>query len=427
MNKLRHIIKSVTSAEAKGVLFRNTVLLYILQFSGYFFALATIPYQTRILGPETFGILGFAIALMVFVELFIDFGFMLHATAEVSKNRDDNQFISRLLTSVMSIKVALAVIATIAVSAAVWFIPSMHEHASIYLLFLLATIVNCFMPDFVYRGIEKMASITVRTVIVKASFTLLIFAFLKNPDQAFVVPLLMLLGNAGSIGGVYLHLHRKVNVRFVRIDRQHAVRTFIDASQFFYSRMATALYGAANTMILGVVNPGASVGYYASADKLVNAAKSVMAPIADSTYPYMIKHKDFKLIAKILKLTMPFIIAGSIATFFLADWLCALLFGEAFVGSADVLRALLPIVIVILPNYLLGFPTLGAMGLAKHANLSIFFAVGVQAVSLAALLTTGHLTMITLALAASFAEISVLLYRSYVIYRHRHLLIAPEI
>jgi len=74
---------------------------------------------------------------------------------------------------------------------------------------------------------------------------------------------------------------------------------------------------------------------------------------------------------------------------------------------------------VTLPNYLLGFPMLGAMGLAKHANTSIFFAVGVQAILMATLFTTHNLTMITLALTASASEIAVLAYRCVVIYKHR--------
>ena len=44
------------------VLATNTIMLYVLTLSNYVFSLLTVPYQTRVLGPELYGIIGFAIA-----------------------------------------------------------------------------------------------------------------------------------------------------------------------------------------------------------------------------------------------------------------------------------------------------------------------------------------------------------------------------
>ena len=66
----------------KKVLLKNTVMLYILQFSAYFFSFITTPYQTRIMGPEIYGKIGYATAMMVYFQLFLDFGFILSSTAD---------------------------------------------------------------------------------------------------------------------------------------------------------------------------------------------------------------------------------------------------------------------------------------------------------------------------------------------------------
>ena len=48
----------------KGVLLKNTIMLYILQFSTYLLAFIVVPYETRVLGPTVYGKLGVATAIM---------------------------------------------------------------------------------------------------------------------------------------------------------------------------------------------------------------------------------------------------------------------------------------------------------------------------------------------------------------------------
>ena len=104
LNKFKNI-----DAKSK-VLVKNTVMLYLLQFSTYLFSFLTVPYQSRILGPEIYGILGVAGAVMIYFQLFMDFGFLLSATEDISKNRDDKQYICRKITSIAIIKMFFAFI-----------------------------------------------------------------------------------------------------------------------------------------------------------------------------------------------------------------------------------------------------------------------------------------------------------------------------
>ena len=48
---------------SKGLLLKNTLMLYILTFSKYFLGLIVAPYETRVLGAEVFGLLGAATAV----------------------------------------------------------------------------------------------------------------------------------------------------------------------------------------------------------------------------------------------------------------------------------------------------------------------------------------------------------------------------
>lgn len=401
---------------------KNTVMLYILQFSTYLLSFIVVPYETRVLGPTYYGKLGVATAIMVYFQLVIDFGFLLSATEDVSRNRTDKKKISKILTAVTIDKIFLTIGSFVVLLILCQVLPSWREDRTFYLLFLAATAINSMIPDYLYRGLEQMTAITVRTVAIKAFFTVMIVLLLKQPEQYCIIPILNIIGNSVALLGVYLHLYRQMNIKFVRCTAADVWANFRRSSTFFYSRIATSVYTASNTVILSVISAGSTIGYYTLADKLVTTAKNGLSPISDSMYPYMTKNRDFKLVWKILKIFMPIIIVGCGIVFIFARPLCELVFGAGYGDAAPVLRAMLPVVVVILPSYILGFPTLSAMGLSKYANYSVVFGSALHVCNLLVLYFTGHMNMVTLGALVSIAETAILLFRIVVIWRNRALL-----
>lgn len=397
-------------------------MLYIMQFSTYLLSFIVVPYETRVLGPTYYGKLGVATAIMVYFQLVIDFGFLLSATEDVSRNREDRGKVSKILTAVTIDKIFLTIGSVIVLLVLCQILPSWREDRTFYMLFLIATAVNSMIPDYLYRGLEQMTAITVRTVAIKTFFTVMIVLLLKRPEQYCIIPILNIIGNTAALIGVYVHLYRQMDIRFVRCTAREVWDSFRRSSTFFYSRIATSVYTASNTVILSVISAGSSIGYYSLADKLVTTAKNGLSPISDSMYPYMTKNKDFKLVWKILKIIMPVIIGGCAIVFIFACPLCEIVFGAGYGDAAPVLRVMLPVVIVILPSYILGFPTLSAMGLSKYANYSVVFGSALHVFNLLVLYFTGNMNMVTLGALVSVAEIAILLFRIVVIWKNRALL-----
>ena len=174
--------------ENHGALLKNTAMLAILQLSTYVLALVVVPYQTRVLGPEVYGILGAATAVMVYFQLIIDFGFLLSSTEDVASHRDDKDYLRRLLTAVTICKIGLAVVSGVILLVLCQVIGAWEGRTGLFLLFYLSTVCTSLMPDYMYRGLEKMTAITVRTVAIRTFFTVCIFVFLRRPEDLFVVP-----------------------------------------------------------------------------------------------------------------------------------------------------------------------------------------------------------------------------------------------
>ena len=116
---------------------------------------------------------------------------------------------------------------------------------------------------------------------------------------------------------------------------------------------------------------------------------------------------------------MPPIILGCAGVWIFAEPFCVLLFGAEFRGAAEILRLLLPVVVICLPTYVFGFPVLSPMGLTKYANISVIVGAVVHAVFLATLYIVGNLNVKSICVATCITESIILLIRIYVVVKHR--------
>lgn len=380
-----------------------------------------MPYQTRILGPDYYGRVGFALAFMTYFRMIIDFGFLLSATEEVAKYREDKEELSKIVTSVSIVKLILVLISFIIILSVILIFPRFREEYLLYVITFFAVATSAFLPDYLYRGLENMKTITIRTVLIQAFFVIMIFLFLNEKKDYYLIPLFTMIGNLVAIIGIYAHAIKVIGIRFKHVDRKYLWYTFKRSSFFFYSRIATTIYTATNTFLVGLVYPKGSsvVGLYTSSDKLISTAKSGFSPIADSLYPYMVKNKDFKLIKKILLIIIPPVVVSVIIVGIYAESFIALLLGEEFRQAGDILRILLPIIVITPITYILGFPVLTPMGLSKYANLSIIYASIFHVVGMAFLLITDTFNVYSISYITVISELVIMGYRAIVIWRNR--------
>lgn len=401
-------------------LFQNTALLYLLQFSSYFLSFFTIPYQTRVLGPTIYGVLGVATALMTYFQLVMDFGFLLSATEDISTHREDRQYLAKKLTVVTVIKLGLALISIGLVLLLTFLVSPMRENRLLYLLYILAFAAGGLLPDYFFRGIEAMWAITLRTVAVKTATCLATFALLRRATDAWVIPLLLLIGNLVAVCLAYLQIIWRMGYRPKVVTVREVWRELKRSAPFFISRMASTVYSAANTLLLGLFWPaGAMTGFYTSADRIFAAAKGAVAPVSDSLYPYMVRHRNFGMVRRVLLWLEPPILLVSGLIFWQAEPICIWIFGAEYGGVAPILRGFLPGIALLLPSYVLGFPTLGAMGKTRLANASIFFGVAVHTAGLALLVLASRLAAIPLAWLTSVSETSIFAFRLIAVLRHK--------
>ena len=283
-SKLRYRFIGTTD---KKRLVENMVSLGFLQGINYILPLLTVPYLVRVLGINYFGLLAFVTAIIAYFSLVADYGFDLSATKQISDNRKDRETYSRIFNEVLSIKVFFVMGGLLVLTLIAVFSDFFGQHVLIYYLTFGTVIGNALFPIWFFQGMESMKSMAMITGVAKACFTVAIFLFVHEQDDYWKVPLLLALGF--MVSGVYALcaavIQYKIKLSFpsyLGIKRQ-----LYDGWHVFLSRLYVNLYTTSNMVLLGLMTNNVVVGYYAIAEKILQACIGIFSPISQALYPYL--------------------------------------------------------------------------------------------------------------------------------------------
>ncbi|MBE2919758.1 flippase [Anoxybacillus flavithermus] len=397
-------------------LIENFSALMIMQFLNYVLPFITLPYLARVLGAEKYGVYLFSQAFVQYFIILVDFGFDLSATREIALNRGNIRKISEIVSSVLTAKIFIAVISLFVLVSLVFLVPVFHEYWIIYVLTFGMIFGNACFSSFFYQGIEKMKFITILNASVKLFFTLAIFFFVRDSSDLFFVPLLNSIGYllVGGLSLVIITRQFKVNLNFS--SKSDVIGQIKKSSQFFWSRVAVSIYTTSNTFIIGLVMGPVAAGIFGSADKLFRGIISLYQPLNNVLYPYISHSKNIKLYKKLFyfSVLLNFVIVLIIT--FSSDSIIALVFGEDFMESSDLLKIFMLTAVFLMPSILLGYPLLGALGYSKEVNNSVIIASFIHVALL--VVSIPFLSVKLVALYVLFTELFVFIYRIYFVKKY---------
>jgi len=266
----------------------NFVSLVVLQFINYLLPLFLIPYLIRILGIEGFGIYSFVLAIIMYGVQLSDYGFELSATYHISLNRDNQEKINEIFSSVLSIKLLIAFIYMVCLTISSFFIDKLFLYQeSIFLAFGLL-LGHTLFPLWFFQGIEKMRYIMYLNGFSKLIFFLSVFIFVKEESDLY---LLILLNSISTIfiGIIALYLAiTKFNIKLSFQPWEKLIYYLKDGWYIFTSKFAVEFYTTVNIIILGFFATPLVIGYYAVSIKIIHALGSLLDPLTRTVYPYLV-------------------------------------------------------------------------------------------------------------------------------------------
>jgi len=368
-----------TGSDTRKRLTENFLSLSVLQALNYLLPLITLPYLVRVLGPEKYGLISFAQAFIGYFVILTDYGFNLSATREISINRENEEKVSEIFSSVMIIKFLLGILSFFILGLILLFIPKFKNDWIIYLFTFGTVLGNILFPVWFFQGMENMKWITILNVIARGIFTVLIFVFVHKESDYLNVAIINSLGSiiAGIISLIIVFKNFKVKFIFPKLE---SIKNQLkEGWHIFISNIAISLYTVSNTFILGLFTNNTIVGYYSGAEKIIKAVQGLITPISQTIYPYLSKlatdskEKALIFLKRLIKLVGIITFIISLLIFILAGPIVNIILGSKYQESILPLRILsfIPF-IVVLSNV---FAIQGLYNFGKQAIVSKYVVI----------------------------------------------------
>ena len=396
----------------KNGLLKNTLMLYLLTAAKIILPLVTLPYLTRTLNESTYGVVAYVKAFMSYIQLFIDFGFVLSATKHVTLAKGNKNELGRIVWDTIAEKLILGAGTFGALLLCMCFIPLLKENALFAVLYFVSILLSVFLVDFYFRGIEKMEMVSIPYIISKIATTVLTLVLIKSDRDIMMIPILEIIGTLAACLFVIAFLF-KDRLPFFVSNIRVLLRDIKESFVFFASNFATTFLGSFTTIIAGAALPTREIAYWSVCMQLVSAVKVMYSPITNSLYPDMLQKPRKRTLNKAMKIIMPLVVAGCVFTFVFARIILTILGGAKYAVAAGTLRLLIPILFFSFPSMLYGWPALGAIGKEKQTTLTTVIAAIFQIVSMALLLMIRAVSLKTLAISCGMAECVLLISRYY--------------
>ena len=393
---------------------KNTFFLYIMTGAKFVLPLIITACLTRRLGPDAYGVISYLTPVMGYFILLFDFGFNFSATKKIAQHRADPVLIEKTIAAVYTAKILLVLAGFLPLMLLLLCIDLLRQYMLLTGLYYLSTAAQIFIPDFLYRGLEKMEGVTTRYILAKLITAVLIFLAVRDDGGLILVPLAYLIGTVAAALHTNHHMVKKLGYRVALGGLREAAAELRESGIYFVSTFASTALSVTSTFVMGIVGmPTAQIAYWGVAFQVVQAVQAMYDPITTSIYPHVAGKRDHKFVLRITLCLLPLVAAGCVLLYCLAGLAVKIIAGSAYLAAVPVLQALTPMLLFSFVAQMLGFPLLGALGRERQASFTTLVAAGAQILGLVGLALSHHFTLLSLALLRNVTELIFMILRIY--------------
>lgn len=356
----------------ENILVENIFSMVTLRGLEYLLSFLLVPYLLRVLGPTNFGAVSFMQGIVVYYNLFIDYGFNL--TAPRALARCSSGEIPMLFSTFMWAKIILLIIVSLIFGLTLWIIASLQLIQINWYLFgaVYTTVIgNVLFPIWFFQGIQQMRYITIINIVGRTLSILCIFMFVASENDyilaaflqsctPFVAGIISLILIANKFPGIL----QKPDFKKIKTE-------FVEARQIFISNLAISLYTNTDIVLLGLLTNNTIVGYYSGADKLLNCIKRGVSAINDAIYPFI--SQQFKLnynnaIRFLRKQMFVYLLGGTIGGVVIlvgSPVVIPWLLGDKYIHSILPLQIMAFVPLIVAFSNIFGYETMLPLGMEK--------------------------------------------------------------
>lgn len=322
------------------ILVENFTFLSVLQVANLLLFIITIPYLFRVLGSGNYGLVVFAQTIVFYFSIFINYGFNLTATRDISVNRDSINKVGEIVSSVLTIKLIFFLVSFGFMVFLTMMIPIFRENRMLFLFSMLAGLSEAMFPVWYFQGIEKMKYITSINIFTRALATIFVFILINKPSDYYYYPLIV--GSGTVLGAlIALYILRFRHNLVLRLQAVKLLMVYIKENMlYFVSNVSTQLYINANKLLIGSFLGMVEVAYYDLADKVVNIAKVPLSILGQTLFPRVARDRNLRFLKRIMVFTVTMTVILIFSLFLFSGHIIHFFSGGENAGTVSLLKIL---------------------------------------------------------------------------------------
>jgi O-antigen/teichoic acid export membrane protein len=373
---------------AGRTIFRNFLSLTFSNAVSKAFGLMTVVYLARVLGPEDFGAMNFALALVSYFAILAHLGLGTVGIRELAQRQAGQ---GDYINANISLKLVLGLASFTLLAAFAFFMPQGRELKLLTAAYGLTMFTaNVLTFDWVFQGIERMEFLGAAAVLQGLVYLGAVLLFVGGSADLPRIPFLLLAAQAAAVLFMFLS--------YRRLDPGYSFRFVPEFSkEVFRQTLPVAVWGVmtivvlnSGVTILGFTRGTQEVGYFSAAYKIIWILVEALVAYAAAVFPAISKHylhnpETFKKIMDVTLKWMAIVSYPAITgLFMLADPIIHLIYGDKFLEAGLLLKVLAVLPYLIFLNNIFSFSLLAAH--KQNKNLWISFTQALLSVALGLLL-----------------------------------------
>lgn len=245
--------------------------------------LITVPYISRVLGPELVGINSYTNSWMTFFMLVGQMGIALYGNREVAYHRENPIERSKIFWGIELLQVITITCALIAyLGAVLLFSTTFKEYFLLQSFWIIAAGVDV---SWYFMGVENFQRIVFRNMLVKLASVALIFLVVKGNND--LGKYIALLGLSNLVGNLTLWPYLKDEIKWVPISTWHPFRHFYPALLLFVPTITTQVYLVVNRLMLGRMSTQSQLGQFQYTDQIIKVILAVVTASGQVMLPHI--------------------------------------------------------------------------------------------------------------------------------------------
>lgn len=246
--------------------------------------LITTPYINRVLGAEQLGTYTYVANIANYFTIFAMLGFNNYGSKMIAATKHNENELAHTFSSIRKLQCLMA---TVVVAIYLLFISlCIPEHKSLYFIESL-WIINCFIDiNWFFWGMEKVKLTVNRNLIIKLITLLGVFIFVRSRNDILIYAFILVIGTI--LSDIYLISQVKKYVKGTNTTFYEMIAHIKPCIALFIPIVAMSIYQQMDKTMLGVLSTYEQVGYYSSADKIVNIPLGIITGLGTVSLPRIV-------------------------------------------------------------------------------------------------------------------------------------------